>query len=249
MGSGRAGGVARGSEAGRDVPAAVPRAAGPLRGAAPAGQERYIARQSAPGAFAAYQPATSGLVTGAGDPLPDLASAPEAAVIRRRKARANAWSTARGAITRLVIVIAALVAVFHFAFGVVRVSGSGMRPTAGDGDLALFARFGGTPKSDDVVAYEADGKLQLGRIVAQAGDTVKVTDDGELLINGSEQPEKFGQSTTPGSGVSYPLKLKDGQYFILGDGRSTVTDSRTLGPIGSTEVEGKVVAILRLRQL
>ena len=78
--------------------------------------------------------------------------------------------------------VAALVAVLHFAFGVVRVSGSGMRPTAGDGDLALFARFGGTPKSDDVVAYEADGKLQLGRIVAQAGDTVKVTDDGEPAL-------------------------------------------------------------------
>ncbi len=184
-----------------------------------------------------------------GDPLPDLASAPEAAVIRRRKARANARATVRGAIARLAIVVAALAAVFHFAFGVVRVSGSGMRPTVGDGDLALFARFGGTPKSDDVVAYEADGKLQLGRIVAQAGDTVKVTDDGELLINGSEQPEKFGQSTTPGSGVSYPLKLKKGQYFVLGDGRATVTDSRTLGPIGSTEVEGKVVAILRLRQI
>lgn len=145
--------------------------------------------------------------------------------------------------------VAALAAVFHFAFGVVRVSGSGMRPTAGDGDLALFARFEGAPKSDDVVAYETKGKVQLGRIVAQAGDTVEVTDDGELLINGSEQPEKFGQSTKPGSGVSYPLKLGDGQYFILGDGRSTVTDSRILGPIGSTEVEGKVVAILRLRQI
>lgn len=179
----------------------------------------------------------------------EFASAPEVAVIRRRKARASAWATVRGAIARLVLVVAALVAVFHFAFGIVRVSGGGMRPTAGDGDLVLFARFEGAPKSDDVVAYEVKGKVQLGRIVAQAGDTVEVTDDGELLINGSEQPEKFGQSTKPGSGVSYPLKLGDGQYFVLGDGRSTITDSRTLGPIGSTEVEGKVVAILRLRQI
>ncbi|MGN0076321.1 MAG: signal peptidase I [Parafannyhessea sp.] len=191
----------------------------------------------------------AGAPTWAEGPLPDLAGAPEAAVIRRRKARANAGATVRGAVARLLLVVVALTLVFRFAFGIARVSGSGMRPTAGDGDLALFARFDRSLKSDDVVTYEADGKLQLGRVVAQAGDTVEVTSDGKLLVNGSEQPEKFGQSTTPGSGVSYPLKLKDGQYFVLGDGRSTVTDSRVLGPIGSTEVEGKVVAILRLRQI
>jgi signal peptidase I len=67
-------------------------------------------------------------------------------------------------------------------------------------------------------------------------------------VNGAEQPSPTGEVTLPGSAdVVYPLSLGDGQYFVLGDGRAQAVDSRELGPIGTNEVEGKVIALLRLR--
>ena len=123
-----------------------------------------------------------------------------------------------------------------------------MEPTAGDGDLALTSRVVQGLQADDVVVYQADGGQTVGRVTAQPGDTVEVTRDGELKINGATQPAEHGLKTLPQSdGVSYPLTLGEGEYFVLADGRESAQDSRTYGPIGINEVEGKVVALLRLR--
>ena len=102
-----------------------------------------------------------------------------------------------------------------------------MRPTAGDGDLVLTSRVIDSLESDDLVIYEEDGKQVLGRVVAQPGDTVEITDDGELKVNGNEQASVTQGSTTKGSSsIVYPITLEEGQYFVLNDDRDDVSDSR-----------------------
>lgn len=134
-------------------------------------------------------------------------------------------------------------------FGVDLVRGAGMEPTMGDGDVVLFYRLSSDLQADDLVFYDnGSGEQVIGRVVAQPGDTVEVTEEGEFLLNGTRQPSLQSEVTLPGdSGPSYPLTLAEGEYFVLGDGRSDAVDSRELGPIGSDEVEGVVMALLRLR--
>ncbi len=125
-----------------------------------------------------------------------------------------------------------------------------MRPTAGDGDLVLTSRVIDSLESDDLVIYEEDGKQVLGRVVAQPGDTVEITDDGELKVNGNEQASVTQGSTTKGSSsIVYPITLEEGQYFVLNDDRDDVSDSREYGAVGLNAIQGKVIALLRIREI
>ena len=124
-----------------------------------------------------------------------------------------------------------------------------MEPTSGDGDVALFDRLNRDIAADDVLVYRSgEGEQLVGRVVALPGDTVEVTDDGTFEVNGSAQPSPTGEVTQPGEdGPTYPLTLGDNEYFVLGDSRLQAVDSREVGTVGINEVEGKVIALLRLR--
>ena len=124
-----------------------------------------------------------------------------------------------------------------------------MLPASGDGDVALIDRLGRDFMADDIIVYhDADGEQHVGRIVALPGDEVEVTNAGAFEVNGNEQPSPTGNETLPSSnGPTYPLKLGENEYFVLGDSRLQAVDSRSTGPVGINEVEGKVIALLRLR--
>lgn len=171
-------------------------------------------------------------------------------VIRRRQARAETRKAVGSALVRLAVFSALAAAVFTWIFGILLVRGSAMAPTMGDGDVALFSRLPRQLSTGDVIVYELPtGELAAGRVVAQAGDTVEVTEQGELKVNGTvRQPPVSGEATLPtDGGPAYPLALSDGQVFVLGDGRAEATDSRSLGPLGVSEVRGTLLALLRLR--
>lgn len=182
-------------------------------------------------------------------PLANLAEAPEKAVIARRAQLAQARHAAAAAACKAVVALAVVVAVFSCLFGLAVVQGSGMQPTSGDGDLALTFRMPGQLAANDVVAYcDQSGNQLVGRVVALPGNTVEVTAEGVLRVNGTAQPSTTGETTQPvQGGPAYPLVLGEDEYFILGDSRLRATDSRTVGPVGINEVEGKVIALLRLR--
>ena len=191
-------------------------------------------------------------VAGNGLTLQDVSSAvsycPEVAVIEKRRARAEAWSTFRGTVVKALVFVAVIVAVFTWLFGLVRVQGNGMSPSVGDGDLALTTRVVDELEANDVIAFEYDGDVLLGRVVALPGDTVEIRDDGTFAVNGVEQTSATAERTLRGSAdVSYPLTLGENQYFVLGDSRTQAKDSRDVGPVDISEVEGKVIAVLRLR--
>ena len=223
-------------------------------GAAPGGTSAQAAGTAAtPQATAA--PAPSGTSSQAPSPVPvgDAPGTP-AAVARRRLDRAEAWASLRATVLRLAVVAAAAAALLTWVFALVRVEGAGMYPTAGDGDLALVWRLADAEAdlvADTVVAYEVDGVVYVGRIVAVAGDEVEVTDEGYLLVNGNVQDAVTLEGTYPSTSgdVEYPLTLAEGELWVLGDGRADAigTDSRTLGPVAVSEVVGTVVALLRLR--
>ena len=97
------------------------------------------------------------------------------------------------------------------------------------------------------MVFEKNGEQYVGRIVANPGDTVEVTDQATLVVNGSTVLENDIYYTTPkyDDGPAYPITLAQDEYFILCDYREGARDSRYFGPVKTSEVKGKVITVIR----
>lgn len=78
------------------------------------------------------------------------------------------------------------------------------------------------------------------RVIATAGDEVDIR-DGKVYINGKELMEPYVRGETYQREQSFPIKLKGGEFFVLGDNREVSKDSRTFGTIDRRQIEGKAV--------
>lgn len=89
-----------------------------------------------------------------------------------------------------VVLVAALLAALGLKLGVVQgveINTLNMAPTLWQGDRVLVHDLGPAPVAGDVVAYDSPfgpNRLQIGRIVATAGDQVELRADG-LFVNGA----------------------------------------------------------------
>ena len=149
---------------------------------------------------------------------------------------------------KIVLLILVVFLIFTFLYGIVRINDISMKPSIKDGDLVVYYRLDHRFISGDVAVFEKDDKTTPGRVVAVAGDTVDITKDG-LKINGAEQISQdiYFDTTQFKSGVDFPLTVKEGQVFILGDNRPKASDSRIYGCIDLKDIRGKVIAIIRNR--
>lgn len=152
---------------------------------------------------------------------------------------------------RLVILLIFLWLLFGVFFGITPMRGSDMFPRISAGDLLLYYRLEKNYNSEDVLVFKKEGKISAGRVVAHGGDSVEITGDGELKVNGSVVVESnvFYKTYPYGKKVKYPLKLKTGEVFLLCDYREGGKDSRYFGAISKKEIKGKVITVLRRSNL
>ena len=96
-----------------------------------------------------------------------------------------------------------------------------------------------------------EGELFVARVVAAAGDTVEITDDERLLVNGNSMIETNIFYSTPRyeGEVEYPLVLGEDEVFVLADKRNNGVDSRFFGPVHKGDILGTVITILRRNNL
>lgn len=166
------------------------------------------------------------------------------------KARGRKEPKALRALLMLILKLGILAAIgwaaLTFVFGVFRVSGNAMYPALKDGDLVVTYRLE-EYRADDVVAYRAGGETRFGRIVAVATQTVDGDAQG-MLVNGVHRNEEiFYPTEMLGTELSIPVRLEAGQYMVLNDHRTELTDSRSFGLIDESELEGKVIFFFRRR--
>ena len=91
----------------------------------------------------------------------------------------------------------------------------------------------------------------VGRVIACAGDTVNLSDEQGLTVNGNTlvEPNIF-YPTKPYEGyMEYPVTLKPGEYFVLSDYRNGGADSRFYGPVMLEEIQGIVITVVRRNNL
>ncbi len=89
------------------------------------------------------------------------------------------------------------------------------------------------------------------RVVACPGDTVDISGESGLSVNGNTLIESdIFYLTRPYDGYTeYPVVLGDGEYFVLADKRNGGADSRAFGPVTLDEIRGIVITLLRRNNL
>lgn len=144
--------------------------------------------------------------------------------------------------------------VFRFVLSNEIVSGPSMQPTFEDGDRLIATRHGNIKRGDIVVldAPDAPGTLYIKRVIGLPGDTVSSKND-VTYINGKAIKEPYlkeYKSKLP-EGMLYTTdfslqsifgvkKVPADSYFVMGDHRDVSRDSRMIGFIKKSAIEGKV---------
>lgn len=173
-------------------------------------------------------------------PTPEL-------IIRSRLRRLADKEEIYSFLFRLVMMVVLMWVLFGVIFGITPMKNNDMSPRMSSGDLLLYYRLEDTFRSQDVVVLEKDGKQYVGRIIARGGETVEITEDSHVKINGSTVVETDIFYSTPRyeTAVTYPVELTETQYFILCDYRNGARDSRYFGPVEQSEIKGKVLTVIR----
>ena len=154
---------------------------------------------------------------------------------------------------RLAVFILVVWVLFFVVIGVVRMPSADMYPRIDSGDFVMYYRLDKDAKAQDVIVFTKEiegieGRQQfIGRVVAREGDTVEITEDDRLKVNGNTVIETNIFYPTPAyaNGPEYPLTLGEGEYFVLVDSRKGGTDSRYFGPVLRDEIKGTVITIIR----
>lgn len=146
-----------------------------------------------------------------------------------------------------------LFAVPRYVMERVIVDGSSMENTLQNGDNILVEKvsryFGALHRFDIIVFYpdeEAktkDGRYYIKRIIGLPGETVQITDN-VILINGEPLEEDYGATPMGPSGIAQqPVRLGEGEYFVLGDNRAISKDSRSkqVGIVPLSRIGGRLM--------
>ncbi len=142
------------------------------------------------------------------------------------------------------LIVAAFIIVFLYQ--PVKVEGTSMLPGLDDQERIFINKFvyhlEPIERGDIVVfRYPRDpSKSYIKRVVAVGGDQVRIQ-DGQVYVNDQllrepYVPREFDDDR------SYPeLTVPGGSYFVLGDHRSSSSDSRDFGPVSQRYIYGKAV--------
>lgn len=126
----------------------------------------------------------------------------------------------------LLTIFGLLALFFALNFRIVVVNGPSMEPTYKNGDRLLMTTaywlFGEIQKGDVVVVVRPSGELLIKRVVALAGEEV---------------PRKYWSPLVYMMGGRVP----EGHIFVVGDNLDRSEDSRQIGAIPLSYVQGKIV--------
>lgn len=156
-----------------------------------------------------------------------------------------------GPLAKLLIKIAVLtiivVIVLTWILGLHRMTGNNMFPFVKDGDLCIAYKLDDYTTGDVVLYRNDEGKMKLGRIVAVGGQSVDFPKDGGYTVDGYQPSEEITYQTFGANGVKYPIDVGNDEVFIMNDFRSDTDDSRQFGGVKKSDIDGKLLFLIRRR--
>lgn len=159
-----------------------------------------------------------------------------------------------------IIAVAIIIPIRYFLFQPFVVTGDSMRPNFHDGDYLIIDemtyRFFHEPSRGEVVVLRFPNdpsQFFIKRLIGLPEDRV-VIEDGSVTVFNKDYPNGFllKENYLPKNGVTVgrvDAKLGPDQYFVLGDNRSSSSDSRVWGPLQRKDIVGRVyLRIFPVRQ-
>ncbi|MCM3745924.1 signal peptidase I [Paenibacillus pasadenensis] len=148
-------------------------------------------------------------------------------------------------IAMLVLAILISLLVQQYAIAQTEVHNISMQTTLREGERLLenkLAYVAGSPRRQDIVIiYGPESELRLvKRVVGLPGETVTMK-DGRLYIDGAPLREPYALGRTEPLSLKLPFTVPAGHVFVLGDNREYSVDSRELGPVRISSLEGKII--------
>ena len=131
-----------------------------------------------------------------------------------------------------------IAAVLLFSFLIVRyvgqrteVIGSSMVPTLEDGNQLITDKITyrfREPERFDIVVFPhgPNNEYYIKRIIGMPGETVEISEDGTIYIDGEVLEEDYGYGNTTPQEMSGGITLSEDEYFVLGHNRGVSLDSR-----------------------
>lgn len=159
-----------------------------------------------------------------------------------RENKMNVFEVFQAIISALVVITL----LFTFAFRVVNVEGSSMKPTLQNNDKVIVSTVGYEAQRGDIVVISSTDGLKepiVKRIVAVGGDTVDINfTTGVVTVNGTEE-EYTNELTSQQFDIAFPITVPEGTVFVLGDNRGNSLDSRStrVGCVDERLIVGKVL--------
>lgn len=127
----------------------------------------------------------------------------------------------------IAIAIVAALLIRKFVFFTIKVPTGSMQPTIAIGDKIIVTKVYNTNKlkrGDIIVFFSKEyNERMVKRLIGLPGDTVEVTEKGEVVINGKIQVEKY---VVYNGGKTGSFKVPKDSFLFLGDDRPISEDSR-----------------------
>lgn len=143
----------------------------------------------------------------------------------------------------LVIAIIGATLFRTYGFAQIQVFDVSMQQTLYEGHRLIEDRISyrfSLPERGDIVILngpEYDKRL-IKRVIALPGEEINIV-SGEVWIDGERLDEPYVQGVTSARGHVMPYTVPDDHVFLMGDNRERSLDSRELGAIPLSSIEGK----------
>ena len=154
----------------------------------------------------------------------------------------------RSTIYTLVTVAAIAVLVATLLLPVLQIYGSSMTPTLTDRDIVVTVKTSEF-ESGDVVAFYYNNKILVKRVIAQAGEWIDITPEGDVYVGKSRQEmvlleEPYLMEKALGEcNIELPYQVPESRIFVMGDHRSVSVDSRStaVGCVSEEQLVGRLI--------
>lgn len=161
---------------------------------------------------------------------------------RKRKQRIAKLAVSK---SLLGIVIAAIILlnVFTHVLQIVHYSGNSMEPNIHNRQTLLLLKTQDVEQGD-VIAFYFNNQILVRRVICAGGNQISISSDGTVSVNAEPLQEPYLTESSIGQcNITFPYRVQDDHFFVMGDNRAISMDSRLseIGPIPLDRVIGKVL--------
>ena len=170
------------------------------------------------------------------------------AELNRAKYRKRYRRILRSTVYTLITVAAIAVLVATLLMPVLQIYGSSMTPTLTDRDIVLCIKQTEF-ETGDVVAFYYNNKILVKRVIAQPGEWVDITPEGDVYVGEKQTAMQLldepylDEKALGDANIEFPYQVPESRIFVMGDHRSVSVDSRNtaVGCVAEEQLVGKLV--------